>query len=427
MRLLSILVVISIGCAAQSQPQSTMQLTLAEAHRLAMQNNPLISASRLNAAAAYQVPLELKSNFMPTLFGSLTGVGADTGTRLAAGGLSNPAIYNRIGTGVSINQLISDFGRTSNLIASADLKAKAQDQTTETTRALILLATDRAYFSALRAQAVLNVAQQTVKARQLVVDQVTALAGSKLKSQLDVSFASVNLATANLLLSQAMNDVQAAMADLATAMGLPNESTFILHDEPLPPPLPVRIDELVAQALTDRPELRDLKLQQGAAEKFVKAERALAYPSVSLSGTTGLAPAAQEQVASRYGAVGVNLNIPIFNGGLYKARTTEAELRSRAVLQTIHDAENRIKRDVRVAYLNSVAALDRVGLTAELLKQADLALSLAQSRYELGLSSIVELSQAQLNLTSAQIANTAAKYEYQATRSVVDFQTAALK
>ena len=425
MRLLSFLILFAPVCTARNQ--AAMPLSLADAHKLALQNNPLIMAVKLNADAAYLVPVEYKASYLPTLFGSVTGVGADTGTRLAAGGLNNPVVYNRIGTGVSISQLLTDFGRTSNLVAMAELRAKAQDQTTETARMQVLLATDRAYYSVLRAQAVLNVAQETVKARQLVVDQITALAQSKLKSQLDVSFAGVNLSTANLLLSQALNDLMSSQADLANALALPNQTSFQLNEEPMPAPLPVRVEGLVRQALADRPEVKDLRLQQSAAERFVKAEHALSYPTVSLAGTTGVVPTGQDQIPGKYGAVGVNLNIPIFNGGLYKARTTEAQLRARAIIQNINDIESRITRDVRVAYLNAVTALDRVGLAAELLKQAQLAQDLAQSRYELGLSTIVELSQAQLNLTSAQIANTTARYDYQAQRSLVDYQTAALR
>jgi len=421
-RRLLLLIMASAACAAQP-----MQLSLAEAHKLALQNHPLIMAFKLNAAAAYQISVEYKAGFMPTLFGSLTGVGADTGTRLAAGGLNNPVVYNRIGTGVSISQMLTDFGRTSHLVAMAELRAKAQDQSTETARAQVLLATDRAYYAVLRAQSVLGVAQATIKARQLVVDQITALAESKLKSQLDVSFSRVNLSTANLLLSQAQNDLDSAQAELASAIGMPNQRAFQLSDVPMPSPLPAEIDALVKQALGDRPEVKDLRLQQSAAERFVKAEHALSYPTLSLAGTTGVVPTGQEQIPGKYGAVGVNLNIPIFNGGLYKARTAEAQLRSKAILQNIADVESRITRDVRVSYLNAVSAFERVGLSAELLKQARLAQDLAQSRYDLGLSTIVELSQAQLNLTSAEIASTTAMYDYQAQRAIVDYQTASLR
>jgi outer membrane protein len=76
--------------------------------------------------------------------------------------------------------------------------------------------------------------------------------------------------------------------------------------------------------------------------------------------------------------------------------------------------------------LNAATAYQRLGLTLELLQQAQLAMELSQSRYDLGLAAIVELSQAQLNLTSAQIANTTARYDYQEQRALVDYQIGVL-
>src|ERR1039458_7189893 len=222
---LAVPMVCLVPAALHGQPR--MQLTLAEAQRKAIQNNPSFTAAKYNAAAAYQVAPQYRAAYEPNLSGAFTGVGADNGSRLAAGGLNNPVVYNRVGSGLMVGQMITDFGRTGNLIGMAKLQAAAQDQVTETTRAQILLSTSRAYFAVLRAQAVLKVAVQTVAARQTVTDQVTALAESKLKSSLDVSFANVNLADAKLLLVQAQSDLKAAEADLATAMGLPNESGFV--------------------------------------------------------------------------------------------------------------------------------------------------------------------------------------------------------
>jgi outer membrane protein len=413
--------------AAAARAQDTLRLTLADAEKTATQNNPQFGAAKLNAAAAYQVPAEIKSNLQPTVFGSLTGVGADSGSRLAAGGLNNPVVYNRLGSGISVSQMITDFGRTNNLAESAKLKAEAQDQATETTRAQILLATDRSYFAVLRAQSVLKVAEQTVDARKLIVDQVTALAASNLKSQLDVSFAQVNLSDAKLLLAGAQNDVQAAQVQLLTAMGIPGQKNVAVAEEPMPDPLPDKVDPLIQDAMQKRPELAGIHLEQSASERFVQAEKALSYPSIGVFGTAGFVPAGQDVLPGRYGAVGVNVNIPIFNGGLFKARRTEAELRAKAVTQNAIDLANHVARDVRVAYLNAMTAYERVGLTGQLLNQATLALELAQSRYDLGLSSMIELSQAQLNLTSAQIAAASAKYEYQSQHSTLAYEIGDLK
>jgi outer membrane protein len=407
--------------------QAATKLTLAEAERLAVQNNPQLSAAKLNAAAAYQVPLEYRAGLMPTVTGALTGVGADSGSRLAAGGLNNPVVYNRVASGLLVGQLVTDFGRTGNLIASSKLRAQAQDQIIESTRADILVTTARAYFTVLRAQAVLNVAQQTVSARQLVSDQVTALARSNLKSGLDVSFANVNLADARLLLSQAQSDVKSAEAQLSAAMGLPAETAFALAEEAMPGPLPDQVDTFVQQAIEDRPELKNLRLEQNAAERFTKAEHELHYPTIGVVGTAGFVPTGEAAVPGRYGAIGVNVNIPVFNGGLFRAREKEAELRAKAATERVNDLAIRVTRDVRIAYLAALTAFDRLGLTNQLLNQAQLAMDLARGRYDLGLSSIVELSQAQLNLTSAQIATATARYDFQAQRAVLEYQVGALR
>lgn len=181
------------------------------------------------------------------------------------------------------------------------------------------------------------------------------------------------------------------------------------------------------EALRDRPEIRDLRLEQSAAERFAKAEHALRYPTIAAAGQTGIVPAGEAAIAGRYGAAGVNITIPIFNGGLFRARQTEAEIRARAATDRVNDLANRLTLDVRVAYVQAQNAFERVGLTGQLLAQAQLALDLAQGRYDLGLGSIVELSQAQLGVTSARIADTAAHYDYQAARETVNYQIGAMR
>jgi len=123
----------------------------------------------------------------------------------------------------------------------------------------------------------------------------------------------------------------------------------------------------------------------------------------------------------------VNLNIPLFTGGLYQARQREAELRAEAADQTVRDQENTIARDTQISKLNLDYCFARIALTASLLKNANQALELAQARFNLGLSSIVELSQAELNQTSAQIEEAGARYDYHIQRAALDFQTGRLR
>lgn len=402
--------------------QAAMRLTLEEAEQLALKNNPRLSESRFLERAAAQTPLELRSAYYPAFFGSVTGTGADGGSRIAAGALNNPVLYSRLGAGVTLSQMVYDFGRTGDLVESARLRAQAQAQSTTATKDDLILLVRRSYFAVLRAGALVKVAGQTVSTRQVLLDQVQTMAKNRLKSELDVRFASVNLADAKLLLATQQNQMQAAKADLVSAMGIPMPADLELEEAPLPPDLSNDLGQYVRDAIQARPEMRLLRLQHNAALRFAKAEKKLMYPAFGMMATVGVAPAADSQVAGRYGGVGLNMNIPIFNGWQFRARRNEAEYQALAAEQRTRDLANRIERDVRVAWLGVQNAIERRGLTAQLLDQARLALELAQGRYDLGLGSIVELSQAQLNLTTAQIAETNARYDYQLQRSVLDYQ-----
>jgi outer membrane protein len=271
------------------------------------------------------------------------------------------------------------------------------------------------------------VAQQTVEARTLVADQVEALANSSLKSSLDVSFAKVNLGEAQLLLVQADNDVQGAFAALSAALGSPQTTTYALSEESVPPPPEDDSAAVVARALRERPDLAAQRLADQASHAFADAERALWMPSLSFVGAAGVTPYHQVGLTDRYSAAGLNVTMPLANGNLFAARHAEAAFRAQAQDQTLRDLENRVARDVTMAWLDTRTAYQRLDLTNQLSAQASEALELAAARYNLGLSSIVELTQAQLNKTRADIGQAAARYEYQARSAALRYQTGDLK
>lgn len=413
--------------SAQPSAPATQSLTLQEAEKIAIQNHPQIQAASYLANVAKAQVTEARSDYYPHAHGSVTGVKAETNSRIAAGALNNPIIYDRFADGVTIEQLVTDFGRTHEQVKSSELHARAQEENVTTTRADVLLEVDAAYYGVLKAQAVLQVAEETVKDRQLVSDQITALEKNKLKSGLDVSFANVDLAQAQLLLVQAQNDLQASFADLSTALGYSDQRTFQLADQPLPPAPPADLSTLTAQAMQNRPELVSRRLDVNSAQSYATAERDLWFPTISAVGTAGLTPYRQDTLAPRYAAAGFNVNIPIFNGRQFNALHAEASAEAGAQQQYLRDLQNSIARDVRKAWLNANSGYQRLALTDQLLDQANQALNLAQARYKLGLSSIIELSQSQLNATEAEIAQASAKYDYAAELSALNFQIGALQ
>jgi outer membrane protein len=404
-----------------------MHLSLKEAEQRAVSAHPQIQAGHYAALAAGEVARQFRSAYFPTVSTSFTGATAQDGTRIAAGGLNNPTILDRFAAGFSASQLLTDFGRTSNLVQGQLQRADALQEDAASRKADVLLQVDRAYFAALGANAVLKVAEQTVRARQLVVDQVEALAAGNLKSSLDVSFAKVNLAQAQLLLAEAKNDVQAAYATLTAALGVANQVVYDLEDEPVPPPPLDDASSLAAEALRDRPDAVARRLSAKAAASFASAERALWFPSISLVGAAGLTPYHQVGLNDRYSAVGVNVTVPLTNGNLYAARHAEATFRGQVESEGLRDIENQITRDVTIAWLNARTAYQKMDLTNQLFTQASDAFDLAEARYNLGLSSIVEYTQAQLNKTEAEIEQARAKYEYQTRTVMLRYQMGGLR
>jgi outer membrane protein len=411
----------------QTQNQNGELLTLQDAEKIAIQNHPQIqAATQLALAAAAQVK-EVQSAYYPQASGALTGAEAENNSRIAAGFLNSPSLFDKFAEGISVTQLVTDFGRTHEFSKSSRYHAQAQQERVVTSRADVLLRVDLAYFGVLKAQSVLRVAEETVKARQLVVDQVSALAKSSLKSGLDVSFSNVDLARAQLLLVQAQNDLQSSYAQLSDALGYSDQRTFQLVDAASPGSPPSDVAPLIVEALQNRPEIISQGLDVRSAQSYATAERDLWFPTISAAGVTGLAPYRQDPLPSRYAAAGFNVSVPIFNGRLFNAEHTEATARARAQEQFLRDLQNRIAQDVRTSWLNVISAYQRLTLTAQLLAETTQAFDLAKGRYGLGLSSIIELSQAQLGLTEAQVEQVSAQYDYESQSANLNYQLGRVK
>ena len=404
------------------------KLTLQEARDLALRQHPRITAAEFKALAARQAVQQTRAALLPTFTLSAVAVGAaDANTRYGApGGINNPAIFERVAGGLNVSQLLTDFGRTDNLLGGAKDKARAEEAGTDTVRAQLVLAVSAAYFGAQQSQSVLRVVDQTVTTRQTLLDQVSALAKNQLKSDLDVSFARVALEEARLLQLRAHNDLDAAFTALGTLLGERESRTYALAEEPVPASPPEDAAPLVADALRRRPELDRLRAERDAAQKQARADRAAQYPTVNVLAGVGVIPVHDRRMEDTYATAGLVLNLPLFTGGRDTARQKEAELKARAAEETVKDEEQNVIRDVRLAVLRARHAHERLALTAKLLEHSRSAHDLAAARYKLGASSITELSQAQLNLTTAEIAQATARYEYLLQRAALDYQGGSL-
>jgi outer membrane protein len=433
-RLIALLLV--PGCAFAQDPPHP--LSLAQAESLALRHAPALGAAYFSAQAANQVVREARSRFFPQITGVIDAVGtgnaiqnafsgashtASQNIRIgASGSLNNPTILSRQSNGLTASQLIFDFGRTANLTAASQSQALSQAQRAQVTRAQVVLRVDQAYLNALRAQALLRVADQAVAARQYVFADVSALAQAKLKSDLDVAVARGNLQQAQQLLLQAQSAVGAAFAELSAALGYKRSFSFQLTEPPQAPLPNESADALAGLALQIRPEIAALRDETQGAQKQALAERDARLPRIQALGAIGRTTVGDPGVTGNYAALGIDVEVPVFTGGLLSSREEEAKLRAAAAQKALEDEENQVVRNVHAAWLDASTALRNVEVANQLAASSQQALNLAQAQYQTGQTSIIEFSQAQLALTQAQIGAATAKYDYQIARATLEYQ-----
>jgi outer membrane protein len=426
MNRLPLIVALAFAVAARAEGPAP-ELTFEQAKQEALRNHPAYAAAQLKALLAKESLKETQAAYFPTANGYVTAV--DTGwdnTRIMAGGLNNPSVYDRVGEGVAVSQLITDFGRTSNRSSGAKSQVRAAAENAEASREQVLLNAEANYIAALQARAVMQVARRTLEARQLLVDQVSALAQNKLRSELDVSFANVALEEAELLVQRSEGDYDGAMASLNSALGYRQPRPFTIVDDRAAVAEPAPEPELIDLALRQRPDLLNLRYQSDASHSLALAERDANYPELAAVGVLGNSFAHDAHLPDNYAAAGVQLTVPFFAGGAYLARQHEAEIRARVADEALREAEDNVVRDVRLALVAVKTAFKRLATTRQLLKHASQALDLAQARYKVGSSSIVELSDAQVNQTNAAIALANAEYDTRIQMAVLDFQVGSL-
>jgi outer membrane protein len=406
-----------------ASPHSSSVLTLDEAEASALANQPHMLAEQLRAQASAQRIREARAGYLPQVAFNATGIRvADTSASTAAGNLTTSAISDRFAYGGNLTQLVTDFGRTSALVGSARATAEAQSDAATLSRARVRLNVREAYYRVLGSEAVLRAAKEAQANRHLISSQLSALADSGLRSTLDVNFAKVLESEAELTVVRTDSAVAEQRSRLATAMGASQPVTATLSkmaasQEPMPP----SAESYLQTATTQRADLSAIKAEQQAAADLALSEKKLSYPTLSVLASAGQIPFHDHTLHDNYAAAGFNLNFPIFNGGLFAARRSEAEFDAAARKRDVQEVQLQVSEQVRDSWYQANAAFRSLDVTTRLVNQSKEALQLAQDRYNAGLGSIVELNEAQLNETSAEITAADAIYAYLSRRAELDF------
>ncbi len=393
-----------------------------------MQTHPNVKISFFDVAAAEQMVNIAKSNYYPQV--GLTGarVFAAPGTRIAStGGLTDPTIIDRGSVGVGAGQLITDFGRTDSLVEASKEALREQEARGAATRQAILLAVTQAYFEALRAQALVDVANRTLAQRETLLEQITALEQAQLRSNLDVSIAKQDVDDARQLVLEANNRQQDAYATLNEALGYQDNRTFKLADISSIPPMSEKLETALGTATSQNPEITALAAASDAARANVKSAERSFYPTVSLLGNIGktpiddAGPKSPTKLPPNYETLGVVFSIPLFTGGNLESQVRAARDRASAADLLLQERKNQIARDVHIAFDRLDGAYSNIEVSQRLIDNANDVVRLTQARYEIGSSSVVDLSTAQLRQTQAEISHTDAIYQYLIRRAALDY------
>jgi outer membrane protein len=409
------------GSVAQPPP-----LTLLDAKRLALANHPDVRASLFDQFAAGEAVKIARAGYQPQVLGEVVQAVAPGGERIAAyNAITDPTVIQRTALGVGVQQYITDFGRTGDLVQAAEFDVRARTAVANRTVDTVLLDVTQAYFDVLRANALLVVANQTSLERRTLLHQVSALQRAGLRSTLDVAIAERDVASADQLVLEGQNRRLDAFAELTDAIGSSQYAIYRLADVSRLPAVPADFQALEDAAQRNNPEVLEAQALGSAAASRVQAAGVLSRPTVTGYGFFGASPFKESDVAipSPYAAAGVNLTVPIYTGGSIAAQQRQARDESSAAMEAAVSARNRLLRDVRVAYEDVKTARRNVDVSERLLQTANEALNDTNVRYRIGLNTIVDVSEAELERTQAAIATTNATYDFILREADLEFAT----
>lgn len=283
-----------------------------------------------------------------------------------------------------------------------------------TTSEDLILSVKTAFYDLLRACGQQDVAQAAVDVAQTRLNNTQAMFDAGTVAKFDVTTAQTDLANLNQQLIQAKNRVLVAQAALNRVMGVDvNIPTQVIKETPEIQGVPVDVPAAIQTAYQKRPEVQAQEYAVKLSEKGVKLQRSSYYPTLSLAALYGytFATTGLNTANSNYQGT-LTLNIPIWNGGITRARVEQAQSEVENAKDTLNQLQLGVSLDVRTAALSLEEAAKRVATTQQNVDLAEEALRLANVRYNAGIAILVEVTNAESQLTQARFNNVNALYDY---------------
>ncbi|MHB8066837.1 MAG: TolC family protein [Desulfobaccales bacterium] len=409
------------------------RLSLQQAMEIALKEHPSLKESKekVNAAkyqigsarAAYLPQVTYTNNVywgnaFPATSGAVSGGPPGLGSSL--GGSTTDFYVNRF----SLSQLLYDFGKTPGQINQSRANFHQTEEDYAGNRQQVVLDARTAYFGYLAAQRARKVTEETVRQNQELVKQAQGFYTVGLKAKIDVTKAEANLYNAEADLIKAKNAVDLTKVSLMTAMGLRTFPFEGVEDVMEVTPQPQSLAELKAQALNRRPEILKNRYQQDFNKAAYQVARAGWFPTVSSLAAYGWsapnAPFGSSSFDNKSWWVGAGVTLPLFDGLLTYHNVKTANANSRATLADAELLSQNINKDVEQRYLDLTAAWQLIRATKKALEAARENYRLAQGRYQVGVGSIIEVTDAQVQFFQADLKFVQALYDYRVAEAQLD-------
>jgi len=400
------------------------QLSLSDAINLALQNNLSTLSAQEERRAANGFSQQARSALLPNISGvsyqanlteNLAALGFQPGT---IPGFTNSFIgpFNNFDARARLVQNIFDLSVIRNYQSSrqgvrvAEFRQRlAREQVSE--------ATARTYLETLRSERNVAAAQANVTLADALLKLAQDQRNAGVATGTDVTRAETRLAQERVDLFQAQTTAEQARLNLQRVIGVPLGSPLVLIDqltftaEPLP-----QIDSAVTDALSHRAEVLISEAQVSMFELERKSVKDEYLPSLQFLGDYGVSGITPTDTALPTRRVAVQVNVPIFNGGLTQGRLTVASSRAHEAELQLGSVRGQVEQDVRLAISTLRTSLERVRAADESMRLAERELEMSRDRFRAGVADNLEVINAQTSLANARASQVQALAVYNAAR-----------
>lgn len=405
-------------------PPPGQPLTLEQVKDIALKYHPSLRASLATVEASKaRVEQALAAYYPQVNFNA--SYNASTFNFSPVAGSIRPPTYNWtfldvFSTGPALSQTIYDFGRTANTVRVNRENTQASEQDLATARLTVALNVKQAYFGVLQTQRLIQVAQEVVSQTRQHLEQAQGFYQAGIRPKIDVTKAEVDLANAELALIQARNNYQVARVNLNNAMGLQESLNFPIEDILGFSPRPITLEEIITTAHAQRPELLQLKARQRGQEATIKLAQSNYYPVLSGNASYLLRSHHIDTHLFWDATLGAVLSFPLFSGFSTSAQVAEA----RANLRNLQAQEENQRLSIRLegeqAFLGLKVGEEQTRVAEKAVAQAQENFELARGRYQVGVGSPLEVTDAEVSLANARANYINALYNYRVAEARID-------